>query len=149
MVNNAVVVYVRSVTQLCLTLCYRKDCSPPGSSAHGMLQARVLEWAAISSSRGFSRLGDWAHVSCIFCFGRWVLYYCATWEARYSCYTGPIFFFFFNFLAVLGLHRCVQTFSSCVEWWLFSSCRTQALGRGLSNCGTRLSCSVACGGFWD
>ena len=61
----------------------------------------------------------------------------------------PSFFFFFNFLVVLGLHRCVQTFSSCVEWWLFSSCRTQALGRGLSNCGTRLSCSVACGGFWD
>ena len=87
-------------------------------------------------------------VSCIFCFGRWVLYYCATWEAHYSCYTGPIFFFF-NFLVVLGLHRCVQTFSSCVEWWLFSSCRTQALGCGLSTCGTRLSCSVACGGFLD
>ena len=36
--------------QLCLTLCDSTDCSPPGSSAHGILQARMLEWAAISFS---------------------------------------------------------------------------------------------------
>ena len=39
------------VTQSCPTLCDPVDCSPPGSSAHGILQARVLEWAAISFSR--------------------------------------------------------------------------------------------------
>ena len=35
------------VTQLCLTLCDLLDCSPPGSSVHGILQARMLEWVAI------------------------------------------------------------------------------------------------------
>ena len=40
-----------SVTQSCPALCDRMDCSPPGSSVHGILQARILEWAAISSSR--------------------------------------------------------------------------------------------------
>ena len=34
------------------TLGYLMDCSPPGSSVHGILQARILEWVAISSSRG-------------------------------------------------------------------------------------------------
>ena len=38
-----------SVTQACLTLCDLMDCSPPGSSVHGILQARILEWVAISS----------------------------------------------------------------------------------------------------
>ena len=40
-----------SVTQLCLTLCDPMDCSPPGSSVHGIFQARILEWGAISFSR--------------------------------------------------------------------------------------------------
>ena len=40
--------------QLCLTLCYPTDCSPPGSSVHGILQARILEWVAVPSSRGSS-----------------------------------------------------------------------------------------------
>ena len=41
------------------------DCSPPGSSVHRILQARILEWAAISYSRGSSWPRDWTHVSCI------------------------------------------------------------------------------------
>ena len=40
----------------CLTVCDPMDCSPPGSSVHGIFQARVLEWVAISYSRGSSRL---------------------------------------------------------------------------------------------
>ena len=36
--------------QLCLTLCNPVDCSPPGSSVHGILQARILEWVAVPSS---------------------------------------------------------------------------------------------------
>ena len=36
-----------SVTQLCLTLCHSMDCSLPGSSVHGISQARILEWVAI------------------------------------------------------------------------------------------------------
>ena len=41
------------------------DCSPPGSSVHGILQARIPEWVAISSSRGFSPPRDGTSVSCI------------------------------------------------------------------------------------
>ena len=42
------------VAQSCLTLSGLMDCSPPGSSIHGIFQARILEWVAISFSRGSS-----------------------------------------------------------------------------------------------
>ena len=42
----------------------------------GISQARILEWVAISSSRGFSQLRDQTHIPCV---GRWALYHCATW----------------------------------------------------------------------
>ena len=48
------------VTQSCPTLCYPRDCSPPGSSVHGILQARILGWIALSFSRGSSWHRDWA-----------------------------------------------------------------------------------------
>ena len=51
--------------QSCLTLCHPMDCSPPGSSIHGILQARRLEWVAITFSRGSSQPRDWSLVSCI------------------------------------------------------------------------------------
>ena len=44
-------------TQLCLTRREPADCSPPGSSVHGILQASILEWAAVPSSRGTSNPG--------------------------------------------------------------------------------------------
>ena len=43
--------------QSCQTLCNTMDCSPPGSSVHGILQARMLEWVAMPSSRGSSDPG--------------------------------------------------------------------------------------------
>ena len=43
------------IAQLCLTLCDPRDCSPPGFSVHGILQARILEWTAIPFSRGTSQ----------------------------------------------------------------------------------------------
>ena len=52
-----------SVAQSCPTLCDPMDCSLPGSSVHGILQARVLEWVAISFSRGSSRSTDQTRVS--------------------------------------------------------------------------------------
>ena len=58
-------VHVHGTTQLCPTLCNPVDCSPPGSSVHGILQARILEWVAISFSRGSSQPRDWIQVSCI------------------------------------------------------------------------------------
>ena len=51
------------ITQSCPTLCDPMDCSSPGSSVHGILQARILEWVAIFFSRGSSRLRDWTWVS--------------------------------------------------------------------------------------
>ena len=53
------------VAQLCLTLCDPIDYSLPGSSAHGIFQARILEWVAISFSRGSSPPGDRTQVSSI------------------------------------------------------------------------------------
>ena len=44
-----------SIDKLCLTLCDPIDCSPPGSPIHGILQARILEWVAMPSSRGSSQ----------------------------------------------------------------------------------------------
>ena len=52
------------------------DCSPPGSSAHGILQARILEWLSISFSRGSSQPRDETHVSCVV---RLILYH---WNTR-------------------------------------------------------------------
>ena len=49
--------------QLCPTLCNPMDCSPSGSSDHGTLQARTLEWVAVPSSRGSSRPRDSTRVS--------------------------------------------------------------------------------------
>ena len=53
------------VAQLCLTLCDLMDCSLPGCSVCGILQARILEWIAISSHRGSSWPRDRTQVSCI------------------------------------------------------------------------------------
>ena len=51
--------------QLCLTLCDPVDCSPPGSSVCGISQVRILNWVAISSSRGSSWPRDRVSISCI------------------------------------------------------------------------------------
>ena len=52
--------------QSCLTLCDPMDYSPPGSSVPGILQARILEWVAMPSSRGSSRPRDWTCISFIY-----------------------------------------------------------------------------------
>ena len=57
------------VTQSCLTLCGPGDCSPLGSSVHGILQARTLEWVAMPSSKGSSQPRNQCLLRC-----RWVLY---------------------------------------------------------------------------
>ena len=53
------------VSQSCPILCDPMDCSPPGSSVHGILQAKIVEWVAIPSSRGSSQPRDQTQVSCI------------------------------------------------------------------------------------
>ena len=65
-------------------LCNPIDCSPPASSVHGMLQARILEWVAMPFSRGSSRPRDQTWVSCSSCNCRRILYCWATGEALQS-----------------------------------------------------------------
>ena len=59
----------------CPTLCDPVDCSPPGSSVPGILQASIPERVAISSSKGSSQPRDQTHISYVSCIGRWVLYH--------------------------------------------------------------------------
>ena len=65
------------------TLCYPVDCGLPGSSMHGISQTGILEWVAISYSRGSSWPKDWTHISCT---GRQIPYHCTTWEAQINRY---------------------------------------------------------------
>ena len=71
--------------QSCLTLCDPVDCSPPGSSVHGTLQARILERVAMPSSMECSLSKDRTHVSFVSCTGRQVLYLVLgpPWEAHW------------------------------------------------------------------
>ena len=71
-------------------LCSPMESSPPGSSVHGIFQPRMLEWVAISCSRGSSRPRDLTHVSCISCIGSWTLYYYAIWGAPLEVLPTPI-----------------------------------------------------------
>ena len=69
-----------------LLLCYAQsspalhdplDCSPPGSSVHGIFQARILERVAISFSKGISQPRDQTHISCVSCIANWTLHHYA------------------------------------------------------------------------
>ena len=66
------------VAKLRLTLYNPMVYNPPGSSVHGISQARILKWVAISISRWSSGPRDWSHVSCT---DRQILYHWATWKA--------------------------------------------------------------------
>ena len=68
--------YACSVTWSCPTLCSPMDCNLAGCSVCGLFQARILEWVAISSSRGSSPPRDQIHVSCISFIGQQIFYHC-------------------------------------------------------------------------
>ena len=80
-ISRKVVVFL--VAKLCPALC-NPMYFPPDPSKHGISQASILEWVAISFSRRSSRPRDQTHISCI---GRWIHYHWATWEvpAEKSC----------------------------------------------------------------
>ena len=61
--------------QSCLTLCNTMDHSQPGSSVHGILQARIVKWVAMPFSRGSSQPRDQTHISYISCISRQILYH--------------------------------------------------------------------------
>ena len=91
------------------------DYSPPGSSVHGILHARILEWVAISFSRGSSQPRDQTHVSCI---GRQILYRWASREAPLYTWFPLILAFLLGILTVwfISFITCSQTssFSSII-----------------------------------
>ena len=68
------VVCVCVCAQSCLALFNTMDCSPLASSVCGIFQAKILEWGAISSSRGSSLPRDQTHISCVFWFDRQTIY---------------------------------------------------------------------------
>ena len=67
-----------------LTLCDPMDCSLPDSSVHGIYQARILEWVAISTFMESFQPRNQTRISCISHIGERILYHWATWEARYT-----------------------------------------------------------------
>ena len=77
---NSVMHGAYSVSQSCWTLCDPMDGSLQGSSFHGILQARMMEWVFTSSSRGSSWPRDRTWISCVSCIGRQIFYLWATWE---------------------------------------------------------------------
>ena len=92
------------VTLSFLTLCNPGDCSPPGSSAYGILQARILEWIAISFSRGSS----WTRGrTCGSRICRGVLYHWATWEDQ--CFPRALDY------PVSCIHECTHTLPLAAE----------------------------------
>ena len=78
-ISNKLHMHACSVAQLFLTLWDPMDCSLQDSSAHGIFQARILEWAAISFSRGSSWPRDGTRISCV---GRWILHHWAMKESQ-------------------------------------------------------------------
>ena len=69
------------LTQSCPALCDPVDCSPPGSSVHGIFPARLLQWVAISSSRGSSQPRDGTLISYVSCIGGKFFTTSVMWEA--------------------------------------------------------------------
>ena len=68
--RSAVLKFLCVCLQSCLTLCGPMDCSSPSSPVHGVSQARILEWVAISFSRESSWPRDWTCISCVSCISR-------------------------------------------------------------------------------
>ena len=104
------------MAQSCLTLCSPMDDSLLGSSVHGISQARILAYIAISFSRGSSQTRDWTRVSCI---GRKVFYLWATREAH------------LRILLTSEMEKEMATHSSTLAWkilWTEQPGRLQSMG---------------------
>ena len=91
--------------QSCLTRCDPMDCSPPGSLVHGILQARILEWVAIPSSRRLSQSRDRTPVSCVSCIAGNFFYHWATREAPPGKY------------CILNLYAIIQLPNLYSKYW--------------------------------
>ena len=122
--SEGYILYCCLVTKSCPTLSNPLDCSLPGSSVHGISQARILEWVAISSSMGSAWPRGRTQAPRI---GRWVLYQRATRESQiwnrsklntYLLFIEIILVFenFFTFIQILKWE--LFTWNLCeVHWW--------------------------------
>ena len=75
----------------CLTLCDPIDHSSPGSSVHGIFQARILEWVAMPSPKGSSWPRHWTCISYVSCTGRRVIYTSAAKKPKQECVRSGIY----------------------------------------------------------
>ena len=100
-------------TQLCLTLCNPMDCDFPGSSIHGISQARILEWIAISYSSGSSRPKDWTWVSCT---GRQILYHLSHQGSPHNIIWEIIFLT--KYMYIYGVSTNMHNMKECSLLWL-------------------------------
>ena len=109
--ENVIYNLLCSITKPCPILCGPMDCSPPGSSVHGILQARILEQVVISYSRGSSCPRYQTCVSCIFCIGRRDFYH--------SCHLGSPFIILLVTLFLLkeSIHLLWATWEGCKRWF--------------------------------
>ena len=94
--------------------CNPMDCSLPGSSVHGIFQARILEWVAISFSMGSSWPRDWSHISCI--TGRFSTAEPA--ENFLFLNLGPTYIIVFSYVATyfIGTHIYYDKGDNFVKW---------------------------------
>ena len=99
------------------------DYSPPGSSVHGILQARILEWVAMPSSRGFSWPRDQTCISCVSCISRRVVYHYCHLEGPFS----PIRFIISAFCSPPPAPRTVRVYFSCFKVLSFRSLVTKEI----------------------
>jgi len=84
-------------SQSYLTLCDPVDCSPPGSSVHGISQVRILEWVAISCSRRSSQPKNWTWVSCPSCIGGRILHHLRYLGRPYTFVRTYIYIYMYKF----------------------------------------------------
>ena len=105
-----VVVVYGLVAKSCPTLCDPMDCSPPASSVHGIFQARILEWIAISFSRGSSQPRNRTQVSCI--AGRFF----TNWAMREI--SSPYLSLIFS-LSLVYLFMIISILFCSTVFWLF------------------------------
>ena len=117
------------VSKSCPTLLPLMDCSLPGSSVHGISQVRIVQWVAISSSRGSSQPRDQICTSCI---GSWIYYQWTTWEAHwyyiYAFFPGPWIWIYAIYQALIFSCKVnISTLILQVRWFSIILCHLSLL----------------------
>ena len=106
--------------QLYTALCNTMDHSLPGASVHGIFQARILQWVAISFSGGSSQPRAWIYISCISCIGKQILYHWATGEANMHMRNLIFFKFIFWLCSILVFWPGIEPTTPALETWILN-----------------------------